>query len=397
MGAVWTITLKDLRQRLRDRSVLMLAFVVPLGLAFVFSLLFGGLDQGGLGRVDLGVVDRDGGAVGQAFTDQFLPAVGGMLRTDETDLRVTTVDDTTAAREQMDDGDLDAAVVVPAGTTTRLRSAEPVTFEVLTHADRALVGDVVTSLTDEFVRQTRGQLAARVLAERAQLPQEQAQDLAEAVAGVQSRIRLDQSLQERETMDLSTYLTAGMAIFFLFFTVQFGVLGYLEEREAGTLARLLAAPVTRGQVLAAKALVSLLVGIVATGALMAIAVPVLGASWGAPLPVALLVVAAAIAATSLVLLVGGLARTAEQANVWQSAIAVVLGMVGGSFFPIGEAGSWLARVSLVTPHAWFLRGLREVVRGGGVVDVALHVGVLLAFGLVAGLAGVVLARREVAT
>ena len=44
-------------------------------------------------------------------------------------------------------------------------------------------------------------------------------------------------------IDPKTQVAAGMATFFLFFSVQFGVLGLLQERRQGTLPRLLAAPV----------------------------------------------------------------------------------------------------------------------------------------------------------
>lgn len=396
MGAVWAITGKDLRQRFRDRSVLVIAFVVPLGLAFVFNLIFGGLDEG-LGEVRLGVVDLDGQQVGQAFTQDYLPRVAEGMRTDDSGLQVVEVTSANEARSDVEAGTLDAAVIVPPDTTTALDEADSVTFEVVTHPDEGLGGQVVASLTDQFVQQARGQLGARVLAERAQLSEEQARELAATMAGVQGRIRLDQSVQADGGMDTGTYLTAGMAVFFLFFTVQFGVLGYLEERDAGTLPRLLAAPISRAQVLTAKALVSLVVGVVATGALLVAAVPLLGASWGNPVLVAILVVAAVLAATSLVAAVGAVARTAEQANVWQSVIAVVLGMLGGSFFPLADGGGLLARLSLATPHAWFLRGLRSVSTGGGFGDVVLPVLAMLAFGVVMGAAGLLLSRREMAT
>ncbi len=53
-----------------------------------------------------------------------------------------------------------------------------------------------------------------------------------------------------------------MATFFLFFSVQFGVLGLLQERREGTLPRLLAAPLAPWQVLVSKLLVSLVIGLV---------------------------------------------------------------------------------------------------------------------------------------
>ena len=53
-----------------------------------------------------------------------------------------------------------------------------------------------------------------------------------------------------------------MAVFFLFFTVQFGVASILDERRDGTLARMLAAPIRRSSVLGGKLLTSLVLGIV---------------------------------------------------------------------------------------------------------------------------------------
>jgi ABC-2 type transport system permease protein len=44
MPVTLLIAAKDARQRLRDRSLFLYALVVPLGLAFVFSLILGDVD-----------------------------------------------------------------------------------------------------------------------------------------------------------------------------------------------------------------------------------------------------------------------------------------------------------------------------------------------------------------
>lgn len=392
MGIVWTITAKDLRQRLRDRSVILLAFVVPIGLAVLFDLLFGGLAEGSLGDIELAVADLDGGPAGQAFTDAFLPEIVGFLEEDGTTVAVTTVDSAEEVRAAVDDGSSDAGYVLPPGMSDAFAAAQPFEIEVVTHADRELVGDVAASFAGLFAQQAEGQLGARVLAERLQLTPEQAQQFAASAGTVQGRVTLDSSPTSARQLDTSTYLAAGMAVFFLFFTVQFGVLGYLEERRDGTLPRLLAAPIGRWTILAAKTLVSVIVGVVSVATLMLVSVPLLGAAWGDPLAVTLLVVAAVLAATSLVGGVATIARTAEQANVFQSILAIVLGMLGGTFFPLQGAPEWLQNLSLVAPHAWFLRGLSTLSdETAGIPDVLVPIGAMLSFGLVviglAGLAG----------
>ena len=57
MAAALRIAGKDLRQRLRDRSAVMVAVVLPLALAFIYSTLFGG--AAAPRAFEYGVVDLD--------------------------------------------------------------------------------------------------------------------------------------------------------------------------------------------------------------------------------------------------------------------------------------------------------------------------------------------------
>jgi ABC-2 type transport system permease protein len=196
-------------------------------------------------------------------------------------------------------------------------------------------------------------------------------------------------------LDTKTYFAAGMAVFFLMFTVQFGVSSLIEERTEGTLPRLLAAPVSRAAIVLGKLLTSVALGVISVGVLVVGTTLLLGASWGNPVGVGLLVVAGVLAATGITSVVASLARTAEQAGSWQAVVAVTLGMLGGAFFPIQQSGSFMATVSLVTPHAWFLRGLGDLT-GGGVVDVLPAVAALLLIALLTGAVALLRLGRVVA-
>ena len=58
MGDAWTIATKDLRRRLRDRTAVLVALVLPFGLAFIFSLTLGDVESQGF-EATYAVVDRD--------------------------------------------------------------------------------------------------------------------------------------------------------------------------------------------------------------------------------------------------------------------------------------------------------------------------------------------------
>ena len=78
---------------------------------------------------------------------------------------------------------------------------------------------------------------------------------------------------------------------------------------------------------------------------------------------------------------------------YASAASLVLGLLGGVFFPIGRAGGLLARVSWLSPHRWLLEGFRDVSYGAGVGDLGPTLAVLGGFAVVVGGVGMLSARR----
>ncbi len=383
MRTALVIAGKDLRQRLRDRSALLVALVLPLALASIFGLV---LHDVGSGRTTFhyAVVDLDGGPAAQGFTTHVL---GELQR--EGLLVVRRERSVAQARRLADRGTVAAAYVIPRGFSTAVESGRPARIEVLGNVDSTIGSLVAESIARSYgaridgVRIATATLggtpAAARLAQQAQRP-------------VAVRDVTTQSKQ----LDATTFYAAGMAVFFLFFTVQLGVSSILDERRDGTLARMLAAPVRHGAILVGKLLTSLALGIVSMVVLAVATGILLGAHWGNPLGVALLIVAGVLAATAVMALVATLARTPDQAQTWGSMAALVLGMLGGSFFPIAQAGGALAVLSLASPHGWFLRGLQEL-SGGASASAALGpAAAILVFAVVAGGIAALRARRLVA-
>ena len=381
------ITQKDLRLGLRDRSVLLMAFVVPFTLALIFSFIFGG-DIGSELDVSFLVLNEDEGELGEHFVEGVLGAAEGGLG-----ITVEEVADRPAAAQRVEDGEVDALLVAPAGFSQAVQAGQATTIDVVANVDSVLGRQVATAVARSFAQELTGaQLAvAAVLAaggEDAPPADEVArrtQATALPVAVVDGRVADNQ-------LDQTTYLAAGMAVFFLFFTVQFGVIGMLEERRDGTLARLHASPIRRSAILGAKTLTSFVLGCVSMAVLLVASELLLGADFGDPAGVTVLVLAGVASAVSLVLLVGTVARTAEQAGTWQSILAIVLGMSGGVFFDVSRGAALLERISLLTPHQWFMRGLGELAGGGGPLDVVPHAAGMLLFGVVMLVAAAILGR-----
>ena len=120
------------------------------------------------------------------------------------------------------------------------------------------------------------------------------------------------------------------------------------------------------------------------------------ADWGPPVGVAAMVVGGIVAAIGISSLVISFARTAESAGAASSAVAITLGILGGTFTPTSQAPEVMSTLALATPHGWFMRGLGDMHgTGASIADGLPAVLVLLAMGLVTGGIGLLRARRLV--
>lgn len=378
MRAAWLICVKDLRARLRDRSALLIGVVVPLGLAFIFNSIFSGI-SGSSDVISLGVVNADHGVASQQFTGHVLPAVGrsGLIT-------IHTEPSLARARALAANGTLAAVIVIPAGFSARVQANQPASMQVIGNVDAPISTQIARSIAESYAADlNRVRLSVATAAGTAPLSPARTQALAAQAAGTSAPVTVtDVSAQTRE-LNQKSFFAAGMAVFFLFFTVQFGVTSLLEERNDGTLARLLAAPISRASILGAKLLTSFLLGVISMAVLVAATTLLFGATWGNPVGVTVLIVAAIMAATGIMALIATLARNAEQAANWQSVVAVILGLIGGTFFPVSQAPGVLSSITFVAPQAWFLRGLGDL-RGGGVSVVWVPALAMLAFAAVTG-------------
>lgn len=326
------------------------------------------------------MVNLDRGPLAAAFVNEML----GDLETQGV-VTLRRVDTESKGRALVADGRADAAFVLPRGFSAAVRSQAPAGIEVIGNVDSPTGSDVARSLARSYVAELEAvRVAVATLAGERPLSHQEAAQAAQRAAEAPRPLRLVDVSAASKVLDATTYFAAGMAVFFLFFTVQFGVASLLDERATGTLPRLLAAPVPRGAILAGKLVSSVLLGLVSMAVLVVATSLLLGASWGDPLGVALLVLSGVLAATGITAVVASLARTADQAGNAQAVIAVVLGMLGGAFFPISQIGGFTTALSLATPHAWFMRGLGELSAGGGIGGVLPAVAAMLGFAVVTG-------------
>ncbi|WP_416954260.1 ABC transporter permease [Nocardioides sp. T5] len=389
MRQLLALTGSDLLQRMRDKSVLIFALLVPLALMTVFNLVFGAADDLEIDPVTV--------AISAPADDDLAQMLTGVVRSldDADELDVTVVEtDEAGARRQVEDGDTPLALVVPVGFGEAARAGEPVTVEAVRGDEAGLGAEIVLSVVDGVLDQVAsGTVTARAALAEGVAPADVGPLVEQATSGGPA-YDVESGQASDEQLSAGAALVAGQAGLFLLFTVSFGVTGLLVDRESGTLARLRSMPIPGWVIVAAKALVSFVLGAVATGVLLAVGGYLFDADFGSVPAVAVLVLCAAAAGTSVMFLVVRVASTSEQAGIVTSIVALVLGIGGGAFFPVSAAGA-LSGVLDLNPVAALLRGLGTTSGGGGLADIGIPVAIMLGFAVVMLLASRLVPDRGV--
>jgi ABC-2 type transport system permease protein len=121
----------------------------------------------------------------------------------------------------------------------------------------------------------------------------------------------------------------------------------------------------------------------------------LGADWGDPVGVVLLIVAAALVVAGVAGLIAGVARTEQAADSLATAVAFVFALLGGAFIPPGNLPDALQQLTVLTPTGLALRGFAELSAGeGDVASIAPYLVALLAWAIATGVAAARLLPRR---
>lgn len=373
MRQLLTLVTTDLVQRIRDKSVIIFAVLVPMALMGAMNLVMGDALDMDLETATVAVSAPADDQLAAALV-QTLPEVGLAVEVTETNAA-----DVQARAES---GDARLGLVIPDGFSAALMAGDPVTVEAIEGDGAGIESSVVLSVVQGFLDRAGASAVASAAGAALGLPPAQLGGLAQQVATGEPAVTLTMGQTSDEQLDPKGALVAGQAGLFLMFTVSFGVLGLLAEREQGTLSRLRSMPMSPYLVVLSKVLSSFVLGVVATAILLTAGSMLFDVDFGSPLPIAVVIICAVIATTSLTFIVIKLAKSAEQASIIQTILAMVLGIAGGAFFPISGSGL-LGTLLDLNPVGAMIRGLGITSGGGGLADIATPVVTMLGFAVVA--------------
>jgi len=373
----------NLIQVLKDRTGLITLIGVPLMLTFLFGSVLGGGER----KITVAVADLDRTAISKQVAEA--------LDTRSYDVRA--VDEKTALA-MASSGEAVAGIIVPKGFEDDVLGGVDTTITVVKDPRSTSVIAVVQAIsgrasrisanaeTIDIVRGAFREASAQTGALYTAPAPSDVYAYADRIWAPTPPLSVEETAVTRSKARGAANQAMGFQQYSLGFTLMFMLFmgfgsagGFLDERELGTLARLLTTPTSRTVLVVGK-----VAGIYATVLLQAaimigFGVFIFGVPWGDdPLGVIMIVSTFGLAATGIGIMISALARTRGQVSAITAVGATAMSMLGGAYWPLDIVSPMMRTIAMLTPVGWAMTGLTDVVvRSQGTMQAVLPSCVLL--------------------
>lgn len=325
------LTIANIKSYYRDRAALFWTIAFPV----IFVILFGSIFSGGPTTFSVGWVDEDHSAASAQLRQGF-SSVSLLALTD------TSKD---GALAQMQDGKLDAVIVVPAGLGEAMSSPSSTSdpFQLVLYTDPS----------KQTASTTVQQIVAQVVG-----------GINQTLSGKPPALAVQPQTLQTANLTSAAYFVPSILAMALMQLGIFAAIPLVAQREKQILKRLGATPLARSTLVGSNVFMRLLIALVQTVIIVGIGALLFGVSVLQPLAVAALVVLGAVTFVSIGYVIASYARTEDSANTLASVVQFPLMFLSGIFFPIAFMPQWLQPVAAFLPLTYLGDALRQTMVGG---------------------------------
>lgn len=190
---------------------------------------------------------------------------------------------------------------------------------------------------------------------------------------------------------------AGTAIMMLLFSIAGIGGGLLDEKESGTLKRLLYSPLKPTDILFGKMGAALVLSILQLVVMFVFSWLAFGLPIFNDVPsLVLMIVATAFAVSSFGIFLVSIAKSRQQLNGYSTIIIMLMSAIGGSMIPLFVMPAIMQKIAVISVNYWGIQGFYDIFwRNLPLTDILPKMGVLVAFGLVISFVSVRLFKKNV--
>jgi len=404
---IFTIFKKDLKLYFSDKRAVLLTFLVPILLITLFAFAFGGIGGGSSNAkpIELLVSDMDNSSDSRSVITSLDALSGLTLIQKETD----------EATDLIRRGKYVGVLIFEKGFQDSINKGNSLPMELKYDAAREIEMGMLQSVLMENLMSTVGKKSIKAKMNSyfeenfSGMPKTMKEkifnDMDSGIGGISASLDNNLSLKMTSVIKESTkkgnlgliQAVAGTAIMMLLFSIAGIGGGLLDEKEAGTLKRLLYSPLKTTDILFGKMAAALVLAILQLVVMFIF-------SWlafGLPLfknitALILMILTTAFAVSSFGMFLVAVAKTRQQLQGLSTIIILVMSAIGGSMVPLFVMPAIMQKIAVVSINYWGIQGFYDIFwRNLPLTDILLKMGVLVGIGLVITVISVKLFKKNI--
>ena len=353
------IAAKDLKIVLRDQNALIMMFLVPMLIISVSGLALGGNFEQNI-RISVLIVNLDNDEVSRGLVE-FLEEIDI--------LDVDMESNEFAARDRVKNQEYGRLIIIPMGFTKYVMTGQDTELLIIANPTEESSNTVLEKIVEGYANRISTNVVVVKTASAYGIPAHTEQQILEIVDTAEQFVQpppvdviIESTTSNRVDYSAFTQYVPGFAVMFLMFTtVQIGSISLIKEHEAGTLRRLVTAPISRAEIIGGKIASTFIRGFVQLTVLIYFGHVVFGLDLGSDiLALFVLIAAVTMASTGLGVLVAVLVKTADQADSLSLLLVMIMSAVGGSWWPLSVEPQFMQDMAHFTITAWAMDGFYDL-------------------------------------
>jgi ABC-type Na+ efflux pump permease subunit len=354
---------KDLRLFFHDQRSVILTFLLPVILITLFAFAYGGTGSynGRSEPVKLLISDLD-----QSRSSNEI-----IYKIDSLKNISTVVSDSTKAKELVIKGKFACALIIHKGFQDSLEAGKATAIELIYDRSREMeIGILQLDLITILLSST-GKIIVKNSIENYLNEQYPSIDKSISDKITRTAIKEDNNKSvikwtsvvgiKNDTKLGLIQAVAGTAILMLLFSVAGVGTSILEEKENGTINRLLYSPLNGSAILYGKMLFAFFISILQLTAMFLFAWLIFNMDLRVNIPaLILMIIATAFAVSSLGIFLAAIAKTRQQAQNLSTIIILIMSAIGGSMIPLFIMPALLQKIALLSINYWGIQGFYDI-------------------------------------